>query len=105
MLLAIEEVDKKEHGGDRKSASIKNAAGILDKSSSDGVRQRTSGKLLSRLKREQPELLDAVLKGDKTIHAACVEAGFRRKEVNTAADRIDHNGSDRSNPGRRHCLL
>jgi hypothetical protein len=87
VLLAIEEVDRREHGGDRKSDRIKNAVGILD----SDVSWKSSGKLLSRLKQQQLALLDAVLSGDKTIHAACVEACFRRKELNPLNERIDHN--------------
>ena len=83
VLLAIEEVDRREPGRPSKDELI-DADGINYRP--DNERQRTSGKLLSRLKREQPDLLNSVLSGDKTIHAACVEAGIRKKEYRLPQD-------------------
>jgi hypothetical protein len=87
VLLAIEEVDRMEpHRPKEDKETPTNGRGYVENA------YNSSAKLLSRLKREQPVLLDAVFKGDKTIHAACVEAGFRKREVNTTAGTIDHDG-------------
>jgi hypothetical protein len=45
---------------------------------------------LRRLKKETPELHEAVVRGDKSVHEACVEAGFRKKPspVKTAQEAV-----------------
>jgi hypothetical protein len=75
---AIDRACKREPGGDQRSEQAK--AIIVDniniESRPDGT-SREAG--LRRLRKDRPDLHEQVLEGKKSVHAACVEAGFRKK--------------------------
>lgn len=77
-LADFREAVKGEHGGDRKSPdAIKCSNPTVD---------RGKAYTLARLKRETPELFDAVVRGELSANAAAVKAGWRK--VKSPLDRL-----------------
>ncbi len=70
------------HGGDRrgKKDNIQLEPSPSGTSKQAGVR---------RLRRERPDLLEEVKAGSKSVHAACVEAGFRKRLTGLEAAQAD----------------
>ncbi len=82
-LLAMFDAEvARPHGGDRrgKKDNIQLEPSPSGTSKQAGVR---------RLRRERPDLLEEVKAGSKSVHAACVEAGFRKRLTGLEAAQAD----------------
>lgn len=97
---------REPHGGDRKSetAKIKNTIGVLDfkkeesmvsqlslpegekKPKKERKKQEQYGQRILRLEKRSPELYAQVVAGEKTIHAAAVEAKIDHPTMTVTLD-------------------
>ena len=70
-----------EHGGDRKTDQYQGSGATL-------IEGRDATYLVSRLKRDEPELAQQVLTGKISANAAAVQAGIRHAYIRVRADDV-----------------
>lgn len=82
-LDLLDQVTRRDHGGDRQSDEFKTHNVQLESSGNNGGRR---DKALRKLRTDAPQLHAEVLAGNLTAHAAMIQAGFRRPTMTVPVD-------------------